>query len=474
MNFEAVMGLEVHVQLKTKSKIFCSCSTHFDARENENICPVCTGMPGSLPVLNEEAVHMACKMALATNCKVQSVSVFARKNYFYPDLPKGYQISQYDQPLAIDGWVEIPLSNKEIKKIRLERIHMEEDAGKNVHGSHFSYVNFNRAGIPLIEVVSKPDLRSSEEAGNYLRSIQRMVRYLEIGDGNMEEGSLRCDVNISLRPTGAEKLGTKVEIKNMNSFRFVENAIEYEIERQKEALQNGQKIIQETRLWDSNQNKTFSMRSKEEAHDYRYFPEPDLMPLEVSSKALESIKTQLPELSLEKQKRFMRDYQLSQADSGTLVQEKSLADYFEAVVKECQAPRLASNWILSELLREVEASSVSKSKITPKHLGQLILLIQKGTISGKIAKTVFEKMLQSGDLPQKIVETEGWVQISDDAELEPIIEAVVKENPNLVKAYQAGDAKKFGFFVGQVMKKTQGQANPQKVNELLKKKLGDV
>ncbi|MBI3017393.1 MAG: Asp-tRNA(Asn)/Glu-tRNA(Gln) amidotransferase subunit GatB [Deltaproteobacteria bacterium] len=470
MNYEPVIGLEVHAQLKTQSKIFCGCSTKFDAKENELTCPVCTGMPGCLPVLNKRAVEFAIKMALATQCRINEKSLFARKHYFYPDLPKGYQISHYDKHLAQKGHIEISIGGQ-IKKIRLHRIHMEEDAGKNIHGTFSSYVNLNRAGIPLIEIVSEPDVRSSQEAGAYLREIRSILRYLEVCDGNMEEGSFRCDVNVSVRPVGQKEFGIRCEVKNINSFRFVEKAIEYEMGRQIEVLESGAKVIQETRLWDSDQNKTFSMRSKEEAHDYRYFPEPDLHPLIVEPHWVEEIKRTLPELSSEKKTRFIKMYQLSEYDASLLTQEKSLAQYFESVVEICKEPKLATNWILSELLREFGPEQVESSPITPQHLGELLVLIMKGTISGKIAKHVFEKMLQTGQAPQAIVQKEGLVQVSDSTQIEALVEEVLKEQKVFVDKYHAGQAKLFGFFVGEVMKKSHGKANPAMVNEFLKKKL---
>ncbi len=468
--YESVIGLEVHAQLKTKSKLFCGCSTEFNAKENENTCPVCTGMPGSLPVLNKLAVDYAIKMAHATHCNINEVSIWARKNYFYPDLPKNYQISQYDRPLAEEGFVEITCDGLS-KKIGLVRIHMEEDAGKNIHGTIASYVNLNRAGTPLIEIVSKPDMRSAKEAGIYLRELRSMVRYLDVCDGNMEEGSFRCDVNISLRKVGQAELGKRAEIKNINSFRFVEKAIEFEFDRQKEILDSGGRVIQETRLWDSEKNQTFSMRSKEEAHDYRYFPEPDLLPLTVDRSWTEEIKKTLPELGQEKKKRFMTQYALSEYDAALLTLEKELAQYYEEAVSISKNPKLTCNWILSELLREFDSDKIASCKISSKHLGELVHLIDAGTISGKIAKEIFSKMLTTGQPPQKIVEKEGLTQVLDEAIIETWIDEVLKENKESVDKYRAGQQKLFGFFVGQVMKKSQGKANPALVNERLKKKL---
>lgn len=470
--FEAVIGLEVHAQLKTKSKIFCGCSTEFVSEENVHVCPVCAGLPGTLPVLNRKAVDFAMKMALAVHCQVNETSIFARKNYFYPDLPKGYQISQYDKPLAEEGWVEIQTDGQS-KKIRIQRVHMEEDAGKNVHGKRESYVNLNRAGIPLIEIVSYPDLATAEEASQYLKKLRSILRYTGVSDGNMEEGNLRCDVNVSLRQRADMKLGTRAEIKNINSFRFVEKAIDFEIQRQAEILEGGNQVIQETRLFDANRGETFSMRSKEEAHDYRYFPEPDLISLEIEKSWIEDLRSQIPELPDEKTKRFAAQYQLPQYDAALLVQEKELAEYYEEVASASHQPKLAGNWILTELLRVVSADQIETSPISSKHLGELIQLITSGVISGKIAKTVFEKMMISRQSPQIIVEKEGLRQVLDEDVVIEAVEKVLTERRGEVEKYRAGNEKLFGFFVGQIMKLTEGKANPALVNQILKKKLAE-
>lgn len=469
-SFEAVIGLEVHAQLKTKSKIFCGCSTEFVAEENVHVCPVCAGLPGTLPVLNRRVLDYAMKMALATRCHVNKGCVFSRKNYFYPDLPKGYQISQYDQPLAEEGWVEIQTDGGQ-KKIRIQRIHLEEDAGKNIHGKRGSYVNLNRAGVPLIEIVSHPDLRTAREASQYLRKLRSILRYLDVSEGNMEEGNLRCDVNVSLKRPQEEKWGTRAEVKNINSFKFVEKAIEFEIQRQGAILQSGNLVIQETRLFDASRGETFSMRSKEEAHDYRYFPEPDLVPLEIAPLWIEDLRSKLPELPDEKAKRFVADYQLPPYDATLLVQEKGLAEYYEGVVHICRQPKLASNWVLTELLSVVPADQIEKSPISSSHLGELIQLISDGSISGKIAKTVFEKMLISRQSPKIIVKQEGLAQISDEGVVEASVDKVLREYPREFEKYKAGNEKLFGFFVGRVMKLTEGKANPLLVNKVLKEKL---
>ncbi len=471
ISYETVIGLEVHTQLKTKSKIFCGCSTVFDADENVNTCPVCTGMPGSLPVLNRMVVEYALRMALATGCRINFKSFFARKNYFYPDLPKGYQISQYDAPLAEDGFLEIEVGEQR-KKIRLIRIHIEEDAGKNIHRGNHSYLNLNRAGVPLIEIVSHPDIRSAEEASNMLKELKKTLRYLKVSDGNMEEGNFRCDVNISLRPEGSKTFGTRTEIKNINSFRFVEKAIKFEIERQKEILGSGQKITQETRLWDSESGKTHSMRSKEAAHDYRYFPEPDLLPIEIDSAFVSQVKSSLVELPLDRKKRLCEQYGLSLYDATLLIQEKELADYFEEAVVLGQNPKLVSNWILSELLSRFGMDEIGNVPVSPKNLGELVKMVQDQTISGKIAKTVFEKMIQTGKRAFDIVKEEKISQISDVQVISEIVDKVLKENTEAVKKYHAGNQKLWGFFIGEVMKASQGKANPKLVNQVMSQKLG--
>ena len=474
MQFESVIGLEVHAQLLTASKIFCGCSTKFGASPNMNTCPVCLGMPGVLPVLNRQVVEFAMKMALATHCTVAPCSQFARKNYFYPDLPKGYQISQYEFPLARDGWVDITTETG-TRRIRVHRIHMEEDAGKLVHDEFqpISYVDFNRTGVPLLEIVSEPDLRTPDEAVAYLKSLREVLRYLEICDGNMEEGSMRCDANISLRPVGTEVLGVKTELKNMNSFRNVQRALEFEIRRQAALLQSGEVIVQETRLWDATRNVTLSMRGKEEAHDYRYFPDPDLVPLAIPSDWVTTLRSALPELPDARRDRFLREYGLPAYDAQVLTSSKALADYFEMAVGFFRKPKVVSNWIMSELLRllnrdnrEIEACLVS-----PDNLAELLLLIDGGTISGKIAKTVFEEMVATGQRARSVVEEKGLVQVKDENAIEAVVEEVLAENPAEVTLYRAGKEKLLGFFVGQIMKKTRGKANPKLVNEILLKKL---
>jgi len=474
MPYEAIIGLEVHAQLLTKSKIFCNCSTKFGAQPNSHVCPVCMGMPGILPVLNKKVVEFALKMALATHCRINFYSVFARKNYFYPDLPKGYQISQYEHPLAEDGWVEIEVNGQK-KQIGILRIHMEEDAGKLMHDPHkpISYVDFNRTGVPLIEIVSKPDIRTPEEGVAYLKKLRSILRYLEICDGNMEEGSFRCDANISLRLVNAEKFGVRTELKNMNSFKHVQRALAYEIERQRSILEQGGSVIQETRLWDENRGITRSMRGKEEAHDYRYFPDPDLMPVVIDKKWIEEIEKTLPELPDVKKERFKQVYGLPEYDAEVLTSEKELAEYFERVVKWGSDAKLASNWLMSEVLRKLnqQKQEITACPITPKDLAELLQLIQKGTISGKIAKVVFEEMYSSGKPASQIVREKGLVQITDQAVLEKIAQKIIESYPKEVEQYKAGKEKLLGFFVGQMMKQTKGKANPQLVNKIFKKLL---
>ncbi len=477
MDFEAVIGLEVHVQLKTNSKIFCSCSTEFGAPPNTHTCPVCLGMPGVLPVLNRKAVEYAMKMALATNCTINKTNVFARKHYFYPDLPKGYQISQYELPLAEDGWIDVE-TEAGGRRIRINRIHMEDDAGKLIHDESrpVSYVDLNRTGTPLIEIVSEPDIRTPEEASSYLKKIRQIVRYLNISDGNMEEGSLRCDANISLRPRGREEFGTKAELKNMNSFRHVQKALEYEIRRQSALLLDGKEIVQETRLFDASKGVTHSMRGKEEAHDYRYFPDPDLVPIKIDDKWLDEVKDSLPELPDEKRERFVSEYGLPEYDAEVLTGSVDLAEYFEAAVKLYPKPKKVSNWIMVELLKLIkkEDHDIASSKVTPEVLAELLSLIEKGTISNKIAKKILEEIHEKGGSPSEIVEREGLSQVSDESELSAIVEQVLRDNPKEVEKYRAGKKKVMGFFVGQVMRQTRGKANPQMVNELLRRLLDEA
>jgi len=477
MEYEPVIGLEVHAQLLTHSKIFCTCSTLFGGDPNTHTCPVCTGLPGSLPVLNKQVLEFTLRAALATHCRIAPYSQFARKNYFYPDLPKGYQISQYELPLATDGYIDIQ-SNDQKKRIGIIRIHMEEDAGKLLHDlsserGSYSYVDFNRTGVPLIEIVSAPDMRSPEEASAYLRKLRAILMFLEICDGNMEEGSFRCDANISLRPRGQQTLGVKTELKNMNSFRNVQRALDFEMRRQTALLDQGEGIVQETRLWDAAKGVTSSMRSKEEAHDYRYFPDPDLVPLVIDPGWVEKIQTNLPELPEAKKERFLRDYGIPEYDAEVLTTSKSLANYFEACLRSYSKPKVVSNWIMSELLRELKRDDreIEDCPVPALHLSEMLKMIDDGIISGKIAKSVFEEMYRSGKRAEEIVKEKGWVQVTDFTEIEKTIDQVLAANPKEVEAYRKGKEKLFGFFVGQVMKATQGKANPQRVNELLKKKL---
>ena len=477
MEYEPVIGLEVHAQLNTETKIFCSCSTEFGAPPNTHICPVCTGQPGVLPVLNKKVVEYAIKMGLATHCTIARVSRFARKNYFYPDLPKGYQISQYELPLAEHGYVEI-LVDGETKQIGLTRIHMEEDAGKLVHPGSFtdtlySLVDYNRSGVPLIEIVSEPDIRSPKEAGAYLRTLRAILRYLEISDGNMEEGSFRCDANISVRPKGTEKFGTRTELKNMNSFRNVQRALEFEVRRQRTLLESGRSVIQETRLWDAGRGVTVSMRGKEEAHDYRYFPDPDLVPVEIDPHWIERVRESLPELPDAKRQRFITQYGLPAYDAQVLTSSKELADYFEAVLADFSQPKVVSNWIMSELLRELKRDErdMAECPVPPEHLAELLELMEKNVISGKIAKSVFKEMYETGASAGTIVKEKGLEQVTDEGAIEAVVAEVLAECPEEVEAYRKGKEKLLGFFVGQVMKKTRGKANPKLVNEILRKKL---
>jgi len=474
MLFEPVIGLEVHAQLLTSTKIFCGCSTRFGEEPNSNTCPVCLGMPGTLPVLNKKVVEFAMKMSLATHCRINSINTWARKNYFYPDLPKGYQITQYSHPIAEGGYVDIEIDGSK-SRIGITRIHMEEDAGKSIHDESgpSSYVDLNRAGVPLIEIVSEPDMRNTDEAVHYLRRLHEILVYLEICDGNMEEGSFRCDANISLRPKGQQKFGTRSELKNMNSFRNVQHALEYEIRRQRAILEGGGIVVQETRLWDVSQGATHSMRGKEEAHDYRYFPEPDLVPVVISDEWIEEVRRVLPELPMEKRERFVEQYGIPTYDAGVLTASLATADYYEETARLCGKPKLASNWIMGNLLAYLneEKLEVTESPITPQTLADLINMIDEGTISGKIAKDVFEDMCKSGKGPKEIVDKRGLLQISDASKLEKIVEAVLEANPGQLEQYKSGKVQLFGFFVGQTMKATNGKANPGIVNELLKKRL---
>ncbi len=479
MSYESVIGLEVHAQLLTESKIFCGCSTRFGAAPNQHTCPVCLGLPGVLPVLNKKVVDFALRAALATHCAVAPTSRWARKNYFYPDLPKGYQISMYELPIAEHGYLEVT-DQGQAKKVRLTRIHMEEDAGKSIHDAEAgaSLVDLNRTGVPLLEIVSEPDIRSAVEAGHYLRSLRVLLQYIEVCDGNMEEGSLRCDANVSIRPQGSAEFGTRTEIKNLNSFRAVEKAIEHEIQRQTEVVEAGGRVVQETRLWDADREVTRPMRSKEFAHDYRYFPDPDLLPLVVDQTWVENVRAALPELPAMRRARFMHDYGLPAYDAEVLTARKDVADYFEASVRACPvAPKVVSNWVMDSVLRFVKekkldaALKIETWPCPPEHLGRLIGLIQDGTISTTIAKTVYEEMRQTGQPPEEIIETKGLRQVSDTDTLQAAIADVLTANPDKVEAYRGGKEKLIGFFVGQVMRATQGKANPQMVNTLLRQKL---
>jgi len=477
MEYEPIIGLEVHAQLLTRSKMFCGCSTTFGEEPNTLTCPVCTGQPGSLPVVNRKAVEFAIKLGLATSCRIAPYSLFARKNYFYPDLPKGYQISMYEHPLAVDGLIEI-INQGQKKRIHIIRIHMEEDAGKLKHGetpetAPFSYVDFNRTGVPLVEIVSGPDIRSPQEAGDYLRELRAILQYLEISTGNMEEGNFRCDANVSVRQKGQKEFGTRTELKNMNSFRHVEKALEYEIKRQIALLEDGEEVIQETRLWDADQEVTVSMRGKEEAHDYRYFPDPDLVPLRIDEPWIEEIRKSLPELPIQKRERFVAEYQIPEYDAQILTSTKPLSAFYEETTRLFPEPKTVSNWMMGDLLRELKKDEreIDQCPLTPLHLAEMLKMIKEGTISGKIAKDVFEEMYRTGEHPATIVKEKGWIQILDEAEIARAIQRVVDANPKLVDDYRKGKEKLFGFLVGEVMKETKGKANPKLVNELLRKKL---
>ncbi len=484
--YEAVIGLEIHCQLSTNTKIFTPSSAEFGAAPNTHIDPITLGMPGVLPVLNEKVLEYAVKTGLALNCQIAPYSKFDRKQYFYPDLPKNYQISQYDLPIAEHGWIEIELVDKKSgnvdrKKIGITRLHMEEDAGKLVHagsdrlaGSTYSLVDYNRAGVPLVEIVSEPDLRTGKEAAEYAQEIRRVVRYLGVGDGNMQEGSLRCDVNISIRPKGQEAFGTKVEIKNMNSFSAIQKAIEYEIERQTEAVESGdEEIIQETRLWDESTQVTKSMRSKEGSSDYRYFPEPDLPPIEVSKEQLESWKSELPELPVDKRHRYETELGLSAYDTRVITDDASIADYFERTIATGAEAKTSANWVMGDIAGYLNAEKLAIGDIalTPENLGEMVNLITSGTISNKIGKDLLPTLLKEGGSPKAIVEEKGLVQISDPAAIEAIIDEVMADNPDELAKYRAGKKKLQGFFVGQVMKRSGGRVDPKLTNQLLGKKL---
>lgn len=476
--YEVVIGLEVHVQLTTKTKIFCGCPTEFGQAPNSQTCPVCLGLPGALPVLNKQVVEYAIRTGLATHCTIAPRSVMARKNYFYPDLPKGYQISQFELPICEHGHLEIETEEGGPKTIGITRIHMEEDAGKLIHGdtpetAGASFVDLNRACTPLLEIVSEPDMRSSDEAIAYLKKLHQIVVYLGVCDGNLEQGSFRCDANVSIRPWGQKELGTRAELKNINSFRFIKQAIEYEIERQIEVIEDGGKVVQETRLFDANAGTTRSMRGKEEAHDYRYFPDPDLVPIVVSHEWIESARQELPELPEAKQERFVREYGLSLYDAEVLTAERAMGDYFDACVRLHDDGKACANWVMGEVQRRLndEGISIAKAPVSPELLVGMLKRIDDNTISGKIAKTVFDAMWTSGKSADAIIDEQGLKQVTDTGAIEAIIDQIIAANPGQVEEYRGGKEKVFGFFVGQVMKASQGKANPAAVNELLKKKL---
>jgi aspartyl-tRNA(Asn)/glutamyl-tRNA(Gln) amidotransferase subunit B len=475
--YEAVIGLEIHAQLLTASKIFCSCSAAFGAPPNTHVCPVCLGFPGALPVLNRAAVDDAIRAALALGCTVHETSIFARKNYFYPDLPKGYQISQYERPLATAGAVEFPVGGAS-RRVGITRVHMEEDAGKSLHegfadSDRKTYLDFNRTGVPLIEIVTEPDLRNAADAGAFFSYLRDILVWLGVNDGNMEEGSLRCDANVSVRAPGATTLGTKAEVKNLNSFRFLQKALEHEIARQIEALESGERVVQETRLWDAAAGRTVSMRSKEEAHDYRYFPEPDLPPIVIGADRIERVRSTMPELADARRRRFVAQYALPEYAASQLTASRSLADYFEAVVAARAAPKAASNWIMGDLARTLKERhlEIATSPIGPEQLAGLLALIDNGALSGAMAKGVFETIVATGRSAEEIVAAEGLTQIDDESQLAALIGDVLAANEDAVAQFRAGKATTFGFLVGQVMKAAAGTANPRRVNELLRRAL---
>jgi len=477
MVYEPVIGLEIHAQLQTATKIFCGCSTAFGAPPNTHVCPVCLGFPGVLPVLNRAAVDYGVRAALALGCRINETSIFARKNYFYPDLPKGYQISQYERPLAIGGALEFQIGD-EPRRVGITRVHLEEDAGKSLHegfsdSDRKTYVDFNRSGVPLIEIVTEPDLRSAADAAEFFARLRAILVWLGVNDGNMEEGSLRCDANVSIRPAGSTPLGTKAEVKNLNSFRFLQKALEYEIERQSDLLEHGGIVTQETRLWDAAAGATVSMRSKEEAHDYRYFPEPDLPSVVVSEARLHAIAATMVELPEARRRRLVDTYGLPSYDAGQLTQSRATSEFFEETVKAGAPPKLASNWMMGDLARvlNVKGRSVENSPVTPGRLAGLLKLVEQGTISGAIAKTVLDRMVETEESAGVIVDREGLVQIDDEAALTGVVEAVLGQHPDAVAQVRAGKTSAVGFLVGQVMKATAGKANPRRVNELLQRAL---
>lgn len=480
MKYEAVIGLEIHCELKTKTKIFCGCATGFGAEQNTHVCPVCLGLPGVLPTVNKRVVEFGIKAGLATNCTINKYSKFDRKNYYYPDLPKNWQTSQYDLPIAEHGWVDIDVDGEK-KRIRLTRIHMEEDAGKLVHSgttikdSATSNVDYNRTGVPLLEIVSEPDLRSAEEARAYMEKIKAIMEYIDVSNCRMEEGNLRADINVSLRPAGTEELGTRTEMKNINSFKNLEDAINYEIERQQEVIEDGGHIVQETRTFDPARGITLSMRSKENAHDYRYMPEPDLPPIVTSEETIEKYRSELPELPDARRARLEKEYGLSDYDAGIITSSRAMAEYFDAVVATGADPKLAANWIMGDLAKNLneDGIDITKSPVSAERLGKMIGLIMKDTISGKIAKKVFKEMWTNEDDPEKIVKDKGLVQITDTGAIEAAVDAAIAANPKAVAEYKGGKKKAIGALVGQVMKATRGKANPQMVNKMLAEKLAD-
>lgn len=480
MKYEAVIGLEIHCELKTKTKIFCGCATGFGAEQNTHVCPVCLGLPGVLPTVNKRVVEFGIKAGLATNCTINKYSKFDRKNYYYPDLPKNWQTSQYDLPIAEHGWVDIDVDGEK-KRIRLTRIHMEEDAGKLVHSgttikdSATSNVDYNRTGVPLLEIVSEPDLRSAEEARAYMEKIKAIMEYIDVSNCRMEEGNLRADINVSLRPVGTKELGTRTEMKNINSFKNLEDAINYEIERQEEVLEDGGHVVQETRTFDPARGITLSMRSKENAHDYRYMPEPDLPPIVTSEETIEKYRSELPELPDARRARLEKEYGLSDYDAGIITSSRAMAEYFDAVVATGADPKLAANWIMGDLAKNLneDGIDITKSPVSAERLGKMIGLIMKDTISGKIAKKVFKEMWTNEDEPEKIVKDKGLVQITDTGAIEAAVDAAIAANPKAVAEYKGGKKKAIGALVGQVMKATRGKANPQMVNKMLAEKLAD-
>ena len=473
MEYEPVIGLEIHVQMDTRTKLFCGCRVEFGAEPNTNVCPVCLGMPGSLPVVNKRAVEFAVRASLALNCEVHAESIFARKNYFYPDLPKGYQISQYEKPLATNGWVEIELPSGEKKRIRIRRLHVEEDAGKNIHEGSKSYVDLNRAGTPLMEIVTEPDIRSAEEARIFLETLRNIMRYTGVSKADMEKGQLRCDINVSVRPKGSDKLGTRTEIKNVNSFRFVQKAIEYEVERQIKTLEEGGRIAQETRTFDPATGKTYPMRGKEEAEDYRYFPDPDLLPLILKEEWIEEIRKNMPELPHQRLERLLSQYGISDYEAKIFVQHKELGDFFEEAVRELDEPKMIANWLLNDLLGLLNEKQIplEESPVSPERLAELVRLIKENVISTKIGKEVIKEMVETGKSASQIVEEKGLKQITDEGEIRRIVEEVLSRFPSEVERFRQGEEKLIGFFVGQVMKETKGKANPKLVNQILREVL---